>query len=123
MKKQFSIVIFSIVLLSSLIGVFAQASKAANPEKVTIKFKNNSLLPRKYTFVLYWNDDSSNNATIGVVLAPYASKEITDVVGAELFIADAAQVNTVMSGKRVSGKPFWVFKKDDSGKTINLRKD
>lgn len=123
MKKQVSILILSIVLFSSIIGVFAQIKKAANTEKITIKFKNNSILPRKYTFVLYWNEDRSNNATIGVVLAPYATKEITDVVGTELFIADASQINTVMSGKSITSKPFWIFKKEDEGKTISLRQD
>ncbi|MCU0326891.1 MAG: hypothetical protein MUF45_16895 [Spirosomaceae bacterium] len=123
MKKLFSTILFSVILLASYLATADQTKKRTELEKVKIKFKNNSILPRKYTFVLYWNDDASNNATIGVVLAPYATKEIVDVVGTELFIADATQVNTVMSGKRVSGKPFWVFKKEDNGKTINLRKD
>jgi hypothetical protein len=111
------------LLLTVMSGVLAQKKPAANEsQKVSITFKNNSLLPRKYTFVSYWNKDRSNNATEGVVLAPFASKTITDVVGTELFIANASQVNTVMSGKKITEQAFWVFKAEDQGKTINLRK-
>ncbi len=117
MKKQISKIVF-LALLS--VGAFAQEKPT---QKVSITFKNNSLLPRKYTFVTYWTKDRNNNATEGVVLAPYATKTITDVVGTELFLANSTQINTVMSGKKIENKAFWVFKSEDNGKTINLRKD
>jgi|GEM_PF-1133323 len=122
-----TISIFAVVVLSLSVfangKAFAQAQEIKDQKKkVTISFKNNGILPRKYTFVTYWTKDRSNNATEGVVLAPYATKTITDVVETELFLADAAQVNTVMSGKSIGGKAFWVFKAEDDGKTINLRK-
>lgn len=117
MKKQISKIAF-LALLS--IGAFAQEKQT---QKVTITFKNNSVLPRKYTFVTYWTKDRSNNATEGVVLAPYATKTITDVVGTELFLANDKQINRVMSGKKIEDKAFWVFKSEDNGKVINLRND
>lgn len=117
MKKQISTIAF-LALLS--VGAFAQEKPT---KKVSITFKNNSVLPRKYTFVTYWTKDRSNNATEGVMLAPYATKTITDVVGTELFLANSTQINTVMSGKKIEDKAFWVFKSEDNGKTINLRKD
>lgn len=120
MKKQIS----KIALLALLsIGAFAQEKQPKPTQKVSITFKNNSLLPRKYTFVTYWTKDRRNNATEGVVLAPYATKTITDVVGTELFLANSTQINTVMSGKKIEDKAFWVFKSEDNGKTINLRND
>lgn len=122
MKKHLSKLIF-LSLLS--VGVFAQdqAQKSPQKQQVSITFKNNSILPRKYTFVTYWTKDRNNNATEGVVLAPYATKTITDVVGTELFLANDKQVDIVMSGNKIDDKPFWVFKSEDNGKTINLRKD
>ncbi|GGD66513.1 hypothetical protein GCM10011514_33150 [Emticicia aquatilis] len=120
MKKQISKITL-LVLLS--IGAIAQEKQSKPAQKVSITFKNNSLLPRKYTFVTYWTKDRHNNATEGVVLAPYATKTITDVVGTELFLANSTQINTVMSGKKIEDKAFWVFKSEDNGKTINLRND
>ena len=122
MKKQ----ILKIVFLSILsMSAFAQenSTKPTPKQKVSITFKNNSILPRKYTFVSYSTADRSNNATEGVVLAPYGTKTITDVVGTELFLANNAQINTVMSGRKIEEKAFWVFKNEDNGKTVNLRKD
>ena len=121
MKK----LLLTLIFFHTLIEVVNAQERPTKSDlkKVTITFKNNSLLPRKYTFVTYWTNDRSNNATEGVVLAPYATKTITDVVGTELFIANTSQINSVMSGKKIEGKAFWVFKAEDNGKTINLRKD
>lgn len=122
MKKYFSNIVSLAILFTAFAGVVAQ-KKTFPKEKVTIKFKNNSLLPRKYTFVTYWTNDRSNNATEGFILAPNATKTITDVIGTELFIANNLQIDVIMSGDKLSGKPFYVFRIEDHGKTINLRKD
>ena len=123
MKKQTVITALLGILLASFSTIFAQEKPTKSKvEKVKITFKNNSVLPRKYTFITYWTGDRSNNATEGMVLAPYATKTITDVVGTELFIANTSQVNRVMSGEKIEGKAFWVFKAEDDGKTVNLRK-
>lgn len=90
MKKQVSIIATIIVLLTSFSVTFAQVK---SNKQVTITFKNNIILPRKYTFVTYWTKARDNNATEGIVLAPYATKTITDVVGTELFIANPSQIN------------------------------
>ncbi len=122
MKKQIS----KIALLTILsISAFAQenSAKPAPKQQISVTFKNNSILPRKYTFISYQTADRSSNATEGVMLAPYATKTITDVVGTEIFLADNAQINTVMGGRKIEGKAFWVFKNEDNGKIINLRKD
>jgi hypothetical protein len=111
----------ALVLVLSVISGIGFASKKDKANKVSITFKNNSLLPRHYTFVTYWNADRSNNATEGVLLMPYASKTIKDVVGTELFLADSEDVEVVMSGNPIKEKPFWVFKAEDEGKVVNLR--
>lgn len=115
---------FAVALLSLSVFTSSEAVAQENkaPKKVTITFKNNSILPRKYTFVTYGPQDRNNNGTEGVVLAPYATKTLTDVVGTELFLANGKQVDVVMSGKSIEGKAFWVFKAEDDGKTIDLRK-
>ncbi|MDZ7935855.1 MAG: hypothetical protein U5M51_13010 [Emticicia sp.] len=122
MKKQISTIALFTILS---VGVFAQEKQTntAKKQKVSITFKNNSVLPRKYTFVTYQTKDRSSNATEGMVLAPYATKTVTNVVGTELFLADKKQINIVMSSKKIEDKAFWVFKSEDNGKTINLRND
>lgn len=113
------------LILSTLlfIPLFLDAQDKPLKKQVSITFKNNSILPRKYTFVTYGTSDRANNATEGFVLAPYATKTVANVVGAELFLADKTKINTVMSGKKIEGKAFWIFKNEDNGKTINLRKN
>ena len=104
--KTISFFAAALLSLSVLTSSEAVAQENKTPKKVTITFKNNSILPRKYTFIYYratnrWTKDRSNNATEGVVLAPYATKTLTDVVGAELFLANSRQVDVVMSGKSI----------------------
>lgn len=112
MKKLFSI---SLIFFAGLLSVKAQE----NGKKVTLTFINNSILPKKYTFVSYWPGNDSN-ATEGKLLAPFGKKTFTDVVGTQIYLADNKEISVVMSGKRIKSKPFWVLKPSDNNKTINL---
>ncbi len=118
MKKQISIIAILVIFFASFSSGFAQ-DKA---EKIiTFKFKNNSILPRKYTFITY-APNAKSNGTFGDFIVPNGTKELKLVVGTKIYLADRKQVNVVMSGTPLSGEPFYVAKFEDDGKVINLRK-
>ncbi|MCU0354288.1 MAG: hypothetical protein MUD08_11210 [Cytophagales bacterium] len=120
MKKQIA---FVILCLSFSVSVFAQEKPAPNQtQTVTVTFKNNSLLPRKYTFVTY-APGSDGNSTYGKMMAPGGTTEFKVAAGTTFYLADSEQKDIVMSGSKLSGKPFYTAVAKDNGKTINLRKD
>ncbi len=112
LKKLLSI---SLIFFAGLLSVHAQE----NNKKVTVTFVNNSILPKKYTFVSY-RPGNDSNATEGKLLAPYRKKTFTDVVGTQIYMANDKEISVVMSGKRIKSKPFWVLKPSDNNTTINL---
>ena len=119
MKKPITLML---VLLSAIFFVFAQDKTLQNqPETITITFKNNSMLLRKYTFVTY-APGSDRNGTYGDFMWPGGIKEFTVVVGTRFYLVDSQQKDLVMSGNKLSGTPFHTVKAEDNGKTINLRK-
>ena len=79
------------------------------------------MLLRKYTFVTY-APGSDGNGTYGDFMWPGGTKEFTVVVGTRFYLVDSQQKDTVMSGKKLFGIPFYTVKSEDNGKTINLRK-
>ncbi len=118
MKKQISIIAILVMFFASFSSGFAQ-EKA--DKIVTFKFKNNSLLPRKYTFITYAPNEKGNG-TFGDFIVPNGTKEFKLSVGTKIYLADRKQVNVVMSGNQLSGEPFYIVKLEDDGKVINLRK-
>ncbi|AKD56184.1 hypothetical protein [Spirosoma radiotolerans] len=87
---------------------------------VTVRFRNNSLLPHKIMLITY-RPDETGNGTQGIMLMPQGSTTQKLPVGTKVYFADAKQVNVVMSGQRIDGsKPFLVVKKEDGGKTIDI---
>jgi hypothetical protein len=121
MKNTLKSIVVLLTILAFTNLLFSQKENE-NPRvnKVTITFKNNSLLPRKYTFVTYKSNENSNS-TEGKLLMPYASHIITMPEGSKLYLANNQQIDTVMSGKKLYDKPFWVFKSGDNRKTIELK--
>ncbi len=111
-------------LISTLIiSLFTNATPVKDGSKrVTISFKNNSILPRKYTIISY-SPEQEGNSTNGVMMLPYGTKEFTVTAGTKFYLADNQQVSIVMSGNKLNGKPFYVVKAEDNDKTINLRED
>ena len=117
MKKQIAFVI----LCLSFLSVLAQENPAQNQtETITVIFKNNSLLPRKYTFVTY-APGSDKNGTYSDIMAPGGTKQFNVAVGTTFYIVDSQQRNIVMSGRKLSRTPFYTAVAKDNGKTINLR--
>ncbi|MBC8110796.1 MAG: hypothetical protein H7Y04_07030 [Verrucomicrobia bacterium] len=101
-------------------AVFGQEKSAL--KQVSIRFQNNSILFRHVTLVTYWSETATDNATEGVVLAPYFTTKKTYQVGTQVYFANHKQVDVVMSGKRLQGTPFMVVKAEDEGKTFKIFK-
>jgi hypothetical protein len=118
MKKQISIIAILVIFFTSFSCVFAQDK---GDKMVTFKFKNNSLLPRKYTFITY-APNSKENGTTGDYIIPNGTKEFKVLVGTKIYLADRNQVKVVMGGNQLTGEPFYIAKLEDDGKVINLRK-
>ncbi len=116
MKKLFVTISILSISLSSLVS-FSQNEK---PKTITVSFKNNSLLPHKYSFITYAPNEKSNG-TFADFLMPYGTKELKVVEGTKIYLANQKQVDIVMSGNPLSGKPFYIAKAEDNGKTINLK--
>jgi hypothetical protein len=96
--------------------VTAQSTGAA----VTLRFRNNSLLPHKIMLISY-RPDEAGNGTQGIMLLPYSSTTQTFPVGTKVYFANSEQVDVVMSGKRIDEeKPFLTIRKEDNGKTVNI---
>ena len=117
MKKQSIILAILVIFFTSFNAVYAQDRKE---KTVTFKFKNNSILPHKYTFITY-APNSKENGTVGDIFTPNGTKEFKVVVGTKIYLANRKEVNVVMSGNQLTGEPFYVVKLEDDGKVINLR--
>ncbi|MFD2571057.1 GIN domain-containing protein [Spirosoma soli] len=99
-----------------------QVSEARSDQKlVSIRFKNNSALPRTFTLISYAPGEEGNE-TNGFTLAPYANRQKQYPVGTTVYVATKDQVGVVMSGKRLSGKPFLTVDPGDDGRTVDLVK-
>ena len=93
-----------------------------NTSLVTVRFRNNSLLPRKLMLISY-RPDEPGNGTQGFMLLPGGTSRQSFPVGTKLYFASDDQVDVVMSGKRIdTEKPFMIVKKEDAGKTVNVFK-
>ncbi|GAB2563615.1 hypothetical protein [Spirosoma areae] len=87
---------------------------------VTVRFRNNSLLPHKVMIITY-RPDETGNGTQGIMLMSYSSTTQKLPVGTKVYFADSRQVDVVMSGKRIDeGKPFLTVQKSDDGKSFNI---
>ena len=118
MKKSISIIVILLIFFTSFNSVFAQDK---GEKIVTIKFKNNSMLPRKYTFITY-APNSKDNGTTGDYIIPNGTREFKILVSTKIYLANRKQVDLVMGGNQLTGEPFYVAKLEDDGKIINLRK-
>jgi len=113
-RKIFAITAFIFIALVSTAQ--AQAEKIEN---VKVRFRNNSIVFRKVTIITYF-PIKTGNSTTGMVLAPYFSTAKEYMVGTKIYFADRKQIDTVMGGNRLEGKPFLVIKAEDEGKTFDI---
>ncbi len=103
----------------SLVTLFALAQEDSS-KRITIKFRNASVLPKKMVFISYEPNTTGNSTTISVLM-PFCSKRFRFKQGTKLYIANSEQVNTVMGGKRIDNEtPFLIVKKENKGKTFDI---
>lgn len=111
--------IFLALLFVTCLTIVSNAQDSQTPT-VKFKLKNISLLPKKVTIVTYQPGDEGNG-TEQVTMMPRAAKILTYKVGTKIYLADAKQVDVVMSGQRIDKeKPFLVVKTEDAGKTFDF---
>ena len=111
-------IIFSLCLLFAC-SVTAHA-QTAKPELIAFTLKNNSMLPTKLTVISY-RPDETGNGTSGLFLWSYGTKTLQFPAGTKIYLASSAQVNTVMSGAKISDQPpFLTVKKEDADKVFKI---
>nr|WP_051319637.1 DUF2807 domain-containing protein [Planktothrix agardhii] len=89
-------------------------------EMVRFKLRNNSILPSKVTVISY-RPDETGNGTTAFVMMPYGTRTYRFPVGTKIYLASQQQVNTVMSGAKISDQPpFLTVKKEDKNQTFNI---
>ncbi|MBO0930112.1 hypothetical protein [Fibrella aquatilis] len=94
--------------------------KPSTPNMVSFRIRNNSLWPKKVALVSYEPGQPGNGTTI-FIMGPYGSSRQRFPVGTKLYLADNAQVDVIMAGKRIdSNKPFLLVKKEDAGQSFNI---
>lgn len=88
-------------------------------DKITLKLKNNGLLPREFKFLERHPANKYLNVFTAYIL-PGASYRVDLKVGTSLAQVTQPEINASMRGQDVTGKPLLVVKANDNGRTINL---
>ncbi len=103
-------------------GAVATTKKEVPLTFVRFKLRNNSMLPTKLSVISY-RPDEKGNGTTAFVLIPYGTRVYRFPVGTKIYLASQEQVNTVMSGAKISDQtPFLLVKKEDNNRTFNINK-
>ena len=97
---------------------FCLAAFSANAQtvKARLTLRNNSLLPRNVTIITY-QPSTPGNGTTGHLFGPKKSKSYTLEVGTKVYLANADQVDYVMSGKLLperGDEPFCTVEADEN---------
>jgi hypothetical protein len=99
----------------------AQKGSAIQPyQTVSVKFKNNSILFSNVKLIAY-QPGIPGNSTEGLLLRPLETIQRKFQIGTRIYFANSVQVDTVMSGNPLRGKPFLQITKDDAGKTFDIK--
>lgn len=84
--------------------------------------KNNSLLPKKVTFIIYQPQQVGNNTIVKWFL-PFQKVKFDLPVRSKIYVATDSQVDTVMQGRRIDGdKPFVSVSEKIMNATLPLNK-
>lgn len=86
---------------------------------ITIRFENNSALPHTVTLISY-RPGTNGNETNSFTVAPYANRQKQYAIGTAVYLATKNQIDLVMSGERLRGKPLLTVAAQDEGRTIKL---
>jgi|LakMenEpi03Aug12_release.lakeMendotaPanAssembly.Ray.scaffolds.fasta_scaffold65126_2 hypothetical protein len=112
-----SLILLHTMILFGLTNLSAQSDS----KTVNILFRNNGILPRKFSFITYSPGDSSNDVFADFIF-PGFSKKLKLKPGTKVYLANQKEVNSVMSGKKIdTQKPFYTVQATDNNTGINLR--
>lgn len=90
--------------------------------KVHFYLRNNSILPKKVTFIIYQPQMEGNNTLVKWFL-PFQKIKFDLSLKSKIYLATDSQINTVMQGKRIdNNKPFLSVSEQMSNSTIRLIK-
>ena len=107
MKKNLCIVS---LFFAFNVCVHSQTNLSAKAVLVSFSLKNSSLIPKKVTLISY-RPDEMGNGTNGFMVGSFGTKSFSFPEGTKLYLANNKQVNTVMSGAKISDqKPFLIVK-------------
>jgi uncharacterized membrane protein YphA (DoxX/SURF4 family) len=94
----------------------------ADPSRVQFYLKNNSLFPKKRTFIIYQPQQEGNNTLVKWFL-PFQKVKFELPTKSKIYIASDSQVDTVMQGKRIDGdKPFLIVDKKMNNANLKLNR-
>jgi hypothetical protein len=90
--------------------------------QVQFYLKNNSILLKKRTFIIYQPEQEGNNTLVKWFL-PFQKVKFDLPVKTRIYIASDPQVDTVMQGKRIDDdKPFLTVDRKINNITLQLDK-
>ena len=88
--------------------------------KVLFYLKNNSILPKKVTFIIYQPQQEGNNTLVKWLL-PFQKVKFDLPVKSKIYMATPSQVDTVMEGRHIdSDKPFISVDEKINNSTLKL---
>ena len=130
--KGMAIISTIVFLIFSFNYEEVQASTQSNPyqievvtadsSKVQFYLKNNSLFPKKRTFIIYQPQQEGNNTLVKWFL-PFQKVKFELPTKSKIYIASDSQVDTVMQGKRIDGdKPFLIVDKKMNNANLKLNR-
>ena len=109
----------SLVIIMSFIGSLSFSQEVKTLKTVEITFYNNSIFPRKVSLISYSPDEKGNGTYVQTFL-PYSRIKKKFKAGTQLYLANQQEVDIVMSGSKLTGKPFKVIKEEDDKTTVKL---
>ena len=90
-------------------------------ELISFRLKNNSLLPAKVSLISYRPDEKGNGTNIFMLIS-LGTKRFSFPEGTKIYLATSDQVNTVMSGAKITDQPaFLTLKKEDDNKVFDIK--
>ncbi|MVM40856.1 hypothetical protein GO730_29440 [Spirosoma sp. HMF3257] len=105
MKHNRSFFALFIMMVNLSITGFTQ-----QPQKVSIRLKNNSLLPREFKFLERHPADKYPNV-FTTYLLPGQSYAVSLKVGTSLALVTQPEINATMRGRTYLANHFWLLKR------------
>ncbi len=127
-KKLVTIAMIAFLFFSSNYAMAGDKTPSINSEKlmdstqVVFYLKNNSLSPRKFTFIIYAPQQEGNSTRVKWFL-PYESIKCELPIGARIYTATKSQIDIVMQGNSIKGDiPFIEVNRKTTNRTLKLNR-